>query len=463
LFKPWIYEIAKNACIDAFRRSQRIREASLDGGDELTGGPRELHAFAPTPPVALEGKQRLQDLRGAFGGLSENHHKLLVMREFEGLSYEQIGRRTGMSRPTIESALFRARRKLSEEYEELASGRRCQQVQVAIADGRAQSARALGVRERRQLARHPAHCQPCRMTAGVAGVDEALVRPRGIAAKIAALLPFPLPLWRWPWRGAARARNALVRGGSHPAVPQAQAATDSSGQAASLGGAAIAAAVIVLAGAGGALIHTVAHDARPGPARMGRVTVAKPRVASQRSTRPGASVVSGGAGQPRSTATPRGGRAISAAGHAARPGAGTAPSTSGGGAAHTGSAPAGAPSVGSALRTVSGAGGSASGLAKTATGSASQVASGVVSTVHHVLNTVTGAVSSTTSSLNTTLKSAVSTLGSTTSSLTSSAGSSAPTGPAPSTSSSNTAPAPPSSPVSAVTGAVKQPASNLLH
>ncbi len=469
-FKPWIYEIAKNACIDEFRRSQRTREVSLDADDELTGGPRALHAIDATPPVALDSKQRLQDLRGAFGGLSENHHKLLVMREFEGLSYEEIGHRTRMSRPMVESALFRARRKLTEEYEELASGRRCQQVQITIADGRAQSARDLGARERRQMARHLAHCQPCRMAARLAGVDEALVRPRSIAAKIAALLPFPLPLWRWPRGGAARARNALVRGGSNPVVHQAQAATDSTGPAASLGGAAIAAAVIALAGAGGAVVSAVTHHAHPGPARAGHVTVVGPRAASQQSTRPGAGAVSARASHPRAAAARRGGGAISAVGHAARPGASTSTSTStaGRGAAHTGSTPAGTPSagtpsVGSALRTASGAGGSASSLAKTASGTASQVTGGVVSTVHHVLNAVTGAVSSTTSSLNNTLKSAVSTLGSTTSNLTSSAGSSAPTGSTPSTSSSTATTSTPSSPLPTVTGAVKQLASNLLH
>src|SRR5579862_7269589 len=193
-FKPWIYEIAKNACIDEFRRSQRVREVSLDADEELSSGARALRAVTPTPPAAVESKQRLDDLRGAFGGLSDSHHRLLVMREFEGLSYDEIGRRTGMSRQMVESALFRARRKLTEEYQELASGRRCQLVQRTILDGRAQSARELGVRERRQLARHLAHCQPCRMTAQAAGVDETLLRRRSVAAKIAALLP--LPLWR---------------------------------------------------------------------------------------------------------------------------------------------------------------------------------------------------------------------------------------------------------------------------
>ena len=34
-FKPWIYEIAKNACIDQFRRSRRAEEVSMDAGDGL--------------------------------------------------------------------------------------------------------------------------------------------------------------------------------------------------------------------------------------------------------------------------------------------------------------------------------------------------------------------------------------------------------------------------------------------
>ncbi len=202
-FKPWIYEIAKNACIDEHRRTRRVHEVSFDGGDDETGPPR-LPSRAPTPPAAVETKQTLTDLRGAFGGLSDSHHQLLVLREFEGLSYDEIGERTGMSRQMVESALFRARRKLTEEYEELASGRRCRQIQSTIDDGRALSASSLGVRERRVFARHLAHCQACRVSAHLAGVDETLVTRRRIGAKIAALLPFPL--WHWP-RGSARSRQ----------------------------------------------------------------------------------------------------------------------------------------------------------------------------------------------------------------------------------------------------------------
>ncbi len=71
--------------------------------------------------AAVEHKQRLDDLRGAFRGLSESHHRLIVMRELEGRSDTQIGETLGMTKRVVESTLFRARRKLGEEYDELVS------------------------------------------------------------------------------------------------------------------------------------------------------------------------------------------------------------------------------------------------------------------------------------------------------------------------------------------------------
>jgi RNA polymerase sigma factor (sigma-70 family) len=264
VFKPWIYEIAKNACIDEFRRTRRAREVSLDADEESGGDRRALLSLAPSPPAAIESKQSLDDLQGAFGVLSENHHKLLVMRELEGLSYTEIGARTGMSRQMVESTLFRARRKLTEEYDEIASGRRCQQVQALIEEGRAQSARACGVRQRRQLTRHLAYCQACRRKARLAGVDESFVKPRSIAAKIGALLPFPL--WRWPWGGAKAAKRSsrsLTKAGS---AKSAAGAAGSVAPGLSLGPAALTAAALAVAGVGAGAVAglgSAKHPTRP--------------------------------------------------------------------------------------------------------------------------------------------------------------------------------------------------------
>ncbi|MDQ3997035.1 MAG: sigma-70 family RNA polymerase sigma factor, partial [Gemmatimonadota bacterium] len=149
-FKPWIYEIAKNACIDQFRRSRRADEISFDVDEGM--GAAETSRFAPTrlaPDDAVDQKQQLDHLRGAFGGLSETHHEILVLRELEGLSYREIGERLGLSRPSVESTLFRARRRLTAEYDEIITGERCVRTErliITLAAGD-----SVGARDRRQL------------------------------------------------------------------------------------------------------------------------------------------------------------------------------------------------------------------------------------------------------------------------------------------------------------------------
>jgi RNA polymerase sigma factor (sigma-70 family) len=237
-FKPWIYEIAKNACIDAFRRSRRAEEVSYDAEDGLAPGDYgKLVGSGPSPDDALNAKEDIAHLQGAFGGLSDMHHEILVMRELEGLSYRDIGDRLGLSRPAVESTLFRARKRLTEEYDELVSGARCMRIQAIIATA---GAGAVGVRDSRRLARHVAHCQPCRRLAAGAGLDVAALAPptrrARVAAKVAGWLPFPIPFLRRPGGGGA-AMAQLAAAGGEPA-------------ATGWGKMAIAAVTMVIAGVG---------------------------------------------------------------------------------------------------------------------------------------------------------------------------------------------------------------------
>src|SRR3954452_655237 len=221
-FKPWIYEIAKNACIDQHRRARRAEEVSLQADEALAPADygRLVHGD-PTPDGAVTVKQDLDNLCGAFGGLSETHHAILVMRELEGLSYREIGDRLGMSRPAVESTLFRARRRLTEEYEELTSGERCTRVQGLIADA---GGRRMGVRDERKLARHVSYCQPCRRAAYAAGFDvAALAAQKSLREKVAALLPIPAFLKR-RWfggggHGGGGGSAAKVTSGGAPDAP----------------------------------------------------------------------------------------------------------------------------------------------------------------------------------------------------------------------------------------------------
>ena len=212
VLQPWLYTIAKNACIDEFRRGTRGSAVPVGSDDDLSVGQGPMLSVVPTPDDAIESRQQLTDLRGAFGGLSDTHRKMLVMREFEGLSYDEIGDRLGMNRQMVESGLFRARRKLGTEYDELASGRRCEQIVTAIGEGSLQTIKGIGVKERRRVHRHLSHCETCRHHAMVAGVDESLLKPQTLADKLAALLPFGFFRKLWPHGGGSAAGGAKAAG-----------------------------------------------------------------------------------------------------------------------------------------------------------------------------------------------------------------------------------------------------------
>jgi RNA polymerase sigma factor (sigma-70 family) len=254
-FKPWIYEIAKNACIDAFRRSRGAEEVSYDADDGLAPSDYgKLVGSGPSPDEAVTAKEDIAHLQGAFGGLSDMHHEILIMRELEGLSYREIGDRLGLSRAAVESTLFRARKRLTEEYDELISGARCMRIRAIIATA---GAGAVGVRDSRRLSRHVAHCQPCRRLAAGAGLDVAALAPSTrrarIAAKLAGWLPFPIPFLRRPGGGGGAAMAQLAGAGGEPAA---------TGWAKM----AIAAATMVIAGVGAGVGEHAVRSQRDGTA-----------------------------------------------------------------------------------------------------------------------------------------------------------------------------------------------------
>jgi RNA polymerase sigma factor (sigma-70 family) len=246
-FKPWIYEIAKNACIDQFRRSRRAEEISYDADEGM--GAAETSRFVHSglePDDAVAQKLQLDHLRGAFGGLSDTHHEILVMRELEGLSYREIGERLGLSRPSVESTLFRARRRLSAEYDEIVTGERCRRTQRLI--GSLALGESVGARDKRQLARHIAYCQPCRRQARRAGVETSDVARTRRRVALGALLPFPFLR-----RRTAGPDGSQLASGHASSVAQWSASVGSSALdpiIASWSKAVAAAATLALAGAG---------------------------------------------------------------------------------------------------------------------------------------------------------------------------------------------------------------------
>ena len=238
-FRPWLYEIAKNACIDHLRRAGRSTEVSIDSEDFGPQEERRISQSVAGTDAEVARRSDLESLQMAFGDLPPSQHEILVMRELEGLSYDRIGSRMGLSRGAVESMLFRARRTLREGYEDIDNGGRCERVQMAM-EQFADHGRA-GLRERRRLTTHLRHCDACRRTAVTIGLDElalAAARERGSALRRAvALLPLP-PFLRRRGDDAASLLNALGP------------ASESGGSLIVKAGAVVAAAVIAAGGAG---------------------------------------------------------------------------------------------------------------------------------------------------------------------------------------------------------------------
>jgi RNA polymerase sigma factor (sigma-70 family) len=117
-FKPWLFVIARNEAIDILRRSSRMQELSISG-EELRPGDGLRLVASGAPDTAVLAKERLAELKEILLTLSAHQHRILVLRELEGLSYRDIGSRLNLSQPAVESTLFRARRRLREDREAL--------------------------------------------------------------------------------------------------------------------------------------------------------------------------------------------------------------------------------------------------------------------------------------------------------------------------------------------------------
>ncbi len=113
-FSTWVYRVATNSCLDALKKAKRQTGYSLDKGIETEEGTLlgEIPDKGPTPQEVAEKKAMIEAVRLGIAKLSKEHQRVMILREFEGLSYEEIAQILNCSVGTVKSRINRGRENL---------------------------------------------------------------------------------------------------------------------------------------------------------------------------------------------------------------------------------------------------------------------------------------------------------------------------------------------------------------
>jgi RNA polymerase sigma-70 factor (ECF subfamily) len=124
----WVYRVAANHCRNRIKYLSRRRRQLTEAYDEQTSeeghGRVSHHARPDAPDRLMEARQTEHFLQAGLLTLDEEQRELIVLREVEHLSYEEIMAITGLPEGTVKSRLHRARAALREHIEKSERGRK---------------------------------------------------------------------------------------------------------------------------------------------------------------------------------------------------------------------------------------------------------------------------------------------------------------------------------------------------
>jgi len=115
-FSTWLLRIATHISIDALRKERTSRKDAIDDVDEsaLSDGATGIlgTALGSNPQESVLRKELVGKMTEALAEIPAAHRTILVLREVEGLSYEELSERLGVPKGTVMSRLFHARKKM---------------------------------------------------------------------------------------------------------------------------------------------------------------------------------------------------------------------------------------------------------------------------------------------------------------------------------------------------------------
>ena len=112
-FSVWLYRIVSNLCLDLLRSRQRKPVQSLtveDDDGEI--GELEISDEHFSPEKLLDRRLTRESVQRGLSALPDDARQILLLRELQGMSYEEIGQALDLEPGTVKSRIFRARKKL---------------------------------------------------------------------------------------------------------------------------------------------------------------------------------------------------------------------------------------------------------------------------------------------------------------------------------------------------------------
>lgn len=110
----WVYRIARNVCLDALRRRKYRGQFVYDW---FRSNDEPFDVADPSGTDVAENRDTRYWIDKALGQIPEEFRSVIVFREIQDLSYEEIGKILDIPEGTVKSRLFKARRMMREKLE----------------------------------------------------------------------------------------------------------------------------------------------------------------------------------------------------------------------------------------------------------------------------------------------------------------------------------------------------------
>jgi RNA polymerase sigma-70 factor (ECF subfamily) len=115
-FYTWLYRIVVNECFDIAKKKKKVLAFSIDtpivtGDDEVQ---RDIKDRSKLPEEEFENKELRKEIQKALNMISNEHRTMIVLRDVQGFSYDEISEMLKCPPGTVKSRINRARKALKE-------------------------------------------------------------------------------------------------------------------------------------------------------------------------------------------------------------------------------------------------------------------------------------------------------------------------------------------------------------